>query len=283
MRVFCEGSDLLSTELVVVDGAVVLRVSVDDVAGLGGAFGRQGENASADELRKDVSPVHARDLLSAVNVAAGYGSGAHSRHPPAVLVRVVVDGLVSSRPGQRIESGMRLFALAHRPTQVGRPAALRDHVHLFPCRLSYVSNPQVAGDAIETEAPRVTQPIVQNATIDLSATHVAAREIASRRSVEFVHVDPQDATEGFTHVLAVAELLIVPGAPIITVAAIAQPKIEVAIGAKHDVATIVVTLGLIELQDALDLYGRAVGAHFVNVESALAASAKDVRRARRHV
>ncbi len=145
-----------------------------------------------------------------------------------------------------------MCAFSAAPTVV---TAERDLIHLFVGVLTDVRDPKIACASIEAPAPRVSQAPRVNlrafaARTSLSRTQRIARERIRRRDPvrrARIDVDAQHLAEHRRETLAVAGVaVLVP-----TAAAIADADIQIAVGPERDVPTVVVLLGLIDLQQNL--------------------------------
>jgi len=146
----------------------------------------------------------------------------------AVAARVVI---LEDREGQgpvvAVRRGVEALASLHpAPPVVDAPrTAGRLEVHLLPAALADVGDEQVPGEAVEAEAPRVTQPEGP----DLVPERVAGGHVRRRA----VHVETQELPQERAEVLR-----IVPGIP--AAPAVADTDVEVAVGAELELAAVVV-------------------------------------------
>lgn len=120
--------------------------------------------------------------------------------------------------------------------------ACRVKIDLLPGVLADVADVDVAGCAVEGEAPRVAQPDGPN----LVGACLADEGVIGRDGVGVASIDveAQDCPQQRRGVLTV--LLGVAAA-----AAVAQPDVEIAVGSEEDLPTVVVALGLVHRQDRL--------------------------------
>ena len=139
-------------------------------------------------------------------------------------------------------------ALELPPAVVRGSAGVRSQraVDLLVAILADVADPQVAGLAIEREAPRVAQAERPDEVV----TRHADVGIRGRDRVRLprVDVDPEDLAQQRTEALGAV-------AGIAGAAAVAHPDVEIAVGPEREHPAVVVRVGLRDAKDDLDRRG----------------------------
>ena len=136
-----------------------------------------------------------------------------------------------------------VYAFAQVPAVV---ASLLDQVDFLPQVLTHVAAPQRARLAIESDAPRIAQPV----GIDLGGLVLLADERIVRGNsvgplaVAPVNVDPQDLSEQRIEILAVL-------VGIVGQAAVAGGDVQITVGPERDRPALVVPKRLLDLEQSL--------------------------------
>ena len=121
-------------------------------------------------------------------------------------------------------------------------------VDLLPLVLADVADPEVAGVAVEREPPRVAQPVRP----DLGPGAVACRRTGCRRA-PCTRVAPRSGFGSMRRILpssVSSDCPLPPGgvarAGVAGAAAVAEPEVQVAVGAERELAAVVVGLRLLD-------------------------------------
>ena len=146
-----------------------------------------------------------------------------------------------------VAGAVPVLALEGVPSEVhaapGPVAGGRD-VDLFVVVLTDVGDPEIAGRAVEREAPRVAQAVGP----DLRASATACERVVGRDPVGGVlssaGIDAQDLAEQRVQRLPVAALR-VTGACVTLAATIAEPDVEHAVGTERELSAVVIRLRLV--------------------------------------
>ena len=230
---FAKGYVAEALQVVVAGGGPAAQAIGDDVPEVAGAV-----------VGEDVMAVHVGILAAAVDVAAAYRA--------AIGMAVFIDGEGVVGDGAAAAGVVGVVAFVAAPAVVdaaGRPGRLK--IDLFPGVLPHVGNPEVAGEAVEASAPGVAHAhgpdfvagggaaahvgvVVGNGVAAAAQAHAVWRDAGAAVDVDAADF-AQEGGEGLGVVLRVA-----------AAAAITQGDVEVAVGAKMDVAGVVVGVGLVD-------------------------------------
>src|SRR5581483_9352618 len=236
---------------------------VDRAAGRSAAR-RQEPHPVRAVVAEEVAPRQLGDRSAAIDEAAGHGA------PRAPVV--LVDG--EREPG-RVAAGFgteAVKALGDRPSEVEAALPRRHVVDLLEAVLPDVADPEVAGGAIEAEAPRVPEALLPDVGI-------AGGGVPGRRVGIAVDVDAEELSELRGRIARVVHR--VAGA-----AAVAEPDRERAVGSEGEHAAVVVRERLIDAEEEtgrlgigdrrilarapeLDDLGVAVGVGVIDEEAAV--------------
>jgi hypothetical protein len=166
-------------------------------------------------------------------------------HRTAVGVRVLGHGRLQA-PGVAGRRSVARVPFRHVPAEVEPTGAGRSAIDLLELLLADVSDPQVPGDPVEGEAPRVAEPVGPDlrsaAAIPSSARErIVARDVVAGRARD---VEPEDRCQERVGVLAVA-------VGVAARAAISKPDVEVAVRPEREMPAVVVRVRLVDREDHL--------------------------------
>jgi hypothetical protein len=144
-------------------------------------------------------------------------------------------------------------------------------IHLFPSRLADVADPQIARPPIEGVAPRIAQPVGPDLGQRTGRRHEGVvRRDPVGRPVGGSRVDPEHLAEERPERLRVA-------ARIAAAAAVAESYIEVSVRSEHEVAAVVVGIGLIDEQHLPPgRHVRSIARHRVLDDTCVAVDVREV-------
>ena len=176
-----------------------LGVAIDEVLRL--AVGvTDGPEVAGDKVTEDVEPICS--ARAAIDIAA--------RNREAVEQRgrtTIVQDRVGQPAGSLAREGQQ--TLLEPPAQIEATNACWNAVHFLACALAHITDPEVAGDAVETGPPGISEAVepdligTRRGTSERISRRNRVVPVGVRRKAVAVHIDAQDLAQQGVQVLGV--------------------------------------------------------------------------------
>src|SRR5207249_3814242 len=155
----------------------------------------EGKETARFVIAKDVCSIERRARIRAINKA--------TRDRRTVLPSVGKDRWHVCFALAPVSIGKPLKTLIHVPTMV---LAAPDNVHLLVTVLAYVAHPEVPGQRIETEPPRLAESKSPNLRAEIRPAHkrIVRRDSVGPVTVVMIDVDAQHLSQEQCWILAMA-------------------------------------------------------------------------------